>query len=72
MRDEFLSIFGGVYGRQERLPHMLYPPGTIDAKGPIVNARVGYHHSWTIQILPYLARQRSRGKGRGRPEQSRS
>ena len=34
--------------------HEMYPPGTIDAKGPIVNARVGYHHNWMIQILPYL------------------
>lgn len=36
------------------LAHEMYPPGTIDAKGPIVNARVGYHHNWLIQILPYL------------------
>jgi prepilin-type N-terminal cleavage/methylation domain-containing protein len=34
--------------------HEIYPPGTIDAKGPIVNARIGYHHNWVIQILPYL------------------
>jgi prepilin-type N-terminal cleavage/methylation domain-containing protein len=34
--------------------HGIYPPGTIDAKGPIVNARVGYHHNWVIQILPQL------------------
>ena len=34
-----------------------YPPGTIDAKGPIVNAPVGYHHNWAIQILPYLEEQ---------------
>jgi prepilin-type N-terminal cleavage/methylation domain-containing protein/prepilin-type processing-associated H-X9-DG protein len=39
------------------MAHSVYPPGTIDAKGPIVNARVGYHHSWTIQILPYLEEQ---------------
>lgn len=32
----------------------LYPPGTLDAKGPIVNAPIGYHHNWLIQILPYM------------------
>jgi prepilin-type N-terminal cleavage/methylation domain-containing protein len=36
------------------MPHGVYPPGTIDAKGPIVNARIGYHHSWVIQILPFI------------------
>ncbi len=36
------------------MAHEMYPPGTIDAKGPIVNARLGYHHNWLIQILPYL------------------
>jgi prepilin-type N-terminal cleavage/methylation domain-containing protein/prepilin-type processing-associated H-X9-DG protein len=39
------------------MAHGVYPPGTIDAKGPIVNARLGYHHSWTVQILPYLEEQ---------------
>jgi prepilin-type N-terminal cleavage/methylation domain-containing protein len=37
--------------------HSVYPPGTIDnAKGPIVNAALpgSYHHSWIIQILPYI------------------
>ncbi|HZN32740.1 MAG TPA: DUF1559 domain-containing protein [Pirellulaceae bacterium] len=33
--------------------HGIYPPGTIDAKGPILNAQVGYHHNWIVQILPY-------------------
>jgi len=36
------------------MPHGVYPPGTIDAKGPIVNARLGFHHSWIIQILPFI------------------
>ncbi len=36
------------------MAHEMYPPGTIDAKGPIVNARLGYHHNWLIQILPFL------------------
>jgi len=34
--------------------HGIYPPGTIDAKGPILNAQIGYHHNWIIQILPYF------------------
>jgi prepilin-type N-terminal cleavage/methylation domain-containing protein/prepilin-type processing-associated H-X9-DG protein len=34
--------------------HGIYPPGTIDAKGPVLNAQLGYHHNWIIQILPHL------------------
>ena len=34
-----------------------YPPGTIDASGPIKNAPVGYHHNWVIQILPFMEEQ---------------
>jgi prepilin-type N-terminal cleavage/methylation domain-containing protein len=34
--------------------HTAYPPGTIDAKGPISNAPIGYHHSWIAQILPHF------------------
>jgi prepilin-type N-terminal cleavage/methylation domain-containing protein/prepilin-type processing-associated H-X9-DG protein len=30
------------------------PPGTVDQKGPIVNAPRGYHHNWLIQLLPYM------------------
>ncbi len=36
------------------MAHGVYPPGTIDAKGPILNARLGYHHNWIVQTLPYL------------------
>jgi prepilin-type processing-associated H-X9-DG protein len=39
------------------MAHGRYPPGTIDAKGPIVNAPLGYHHNWIIQILPQLEEQ---------------
>ncbi len=39
------------------MPHGVYPPGTIDAKGPIVNARVGYHHNWIVQILPFIEQE---------------
>jgi len=34
--------------------HSVYPPGTIDKKGPISNAPQGYHHNWLVQILPQL------------------
>jgi prepilin-type N-terminal cleavage/methylation domain-containing protein/prepilin-type processing-associated H-X9-DG protein len=38
------------------LGHGVYPPGTIEAKGPIVNARLptSFHHGWIVQILPFL------------------
>ena len=39
------------------MAHGVYPAGTIDAKGPILNARVGYHHNWLVQSLPYLEQQ---------------
>jgi len=39
------------------MPHGVYPPGTIDAKGPIVNAKLGYHHNWIVQILPFIEQE---------------
>ena len=39
------------------MPHGVYPPGTIDAKGPIVNAKIGYHHNWIVQILPFVEQE---------------
>src|SRR5687767_14178497 len=39
------------------MAHGFYPPGTIDAAGPIKNAPVGYHHNWAIQILPFMEEQ---------------
>lgn len=39
------------------MAHGCYPPGTIDATGPIVNAATGYHHNWLVQILPYIEEQ---------------
>ena len=39
------------------MSHSVYPPGTINPKGPIRNLPSGYHHSWTIQILPYIEEQ---------------
>src|SRR4029450_6026515 len=39
------------------MPHGVYPPGTIDANGPIVNAKVGYHHNWIVQTLPFIEQE---------------
>jgi prepilin-type N-terminal cleavage/methylation domain-containing protein/prepilin-type processing-associated H-X9-DG protein len=43
------------------MAHGVYPAGTLDATGPIVNlptpAAASYHHAWTIQILPYIEEQ---------------
>jgi prepilin-type N-terminal cleavage/methylation domain-containing protein len=36
------------------MAHSLYPPGTIEAQGPIQNHSWGYHHNWIIQLLPYM------------------
>lgn len=32
----------------------VFPAGTLDAKGPIVNQPVGYHHNWISRILPFI------------------
>ncbi len=39
------------------MAHTIYPAGTMDASGPILNARSGYHHNWLVQSLPYLEQQ---------------
>jgi prepilin-type N-terminal cleavage/methylation domain-containing protein/prepilin-type processing-associated H-X9-DG protein len=39
---------------QYEMAHGVYPPGTLDAKGPIFNTPSGYHHGWITQILPYI------------------
>jgi prepilin-type N-terminal cleavage/methylation domain-containing protein/prepilin-type processing-associated H-X9-DG protein len=36
------------------MAHGVYPPGTLDKTGPIVNTKNGYHHNWIIQSLPYI------------------
>ena len=36
------------------MAHGVYPPGTIEAKGPIRSVPNGYHHSWITHILPYI------------------
>lgn len=36
------------------MTHSVYPPGTINEEGPIVNEPQGYHHDWISQTLPYF------------------
>jgi prepilin-type N-terminal cleavage/methylation domain-containing protein/prepilin-type processing-associated H-X9-DG protein len=31
-----------------------FPPGVVNATGPILNKQEGYHYSWIVQVLPYL------------------
>jgi prepilin-type N-terminal cleavage/methylation domain-containing protein/prepilin-type processing-associated H-X9-DG protein len=33
--------------------HRTFPPGSVDAKGPILNLPKGYHYGWAVQILPF-------------------
>ena len=34
--------------------HSVLPSGVVNDKGPIQNTAVGYHHSWVVQILPFI------------------
>jgi prepilin-type N-terminal cleavage/methylation domain-containing protein/prepilin-type processing-associated H-X9-DG protein len=34
--------------------HSVLPPGVVNDKGPIQNLPKGYHHSWVVQILPFI------------------
>jgi prepilin-type processing-associated H-X9-DG protein len=36
------------------MAYRMYPPGTVDEKGPIVDKAEGYHHNWLSQLLPYM------------------
>ena len=40
--------------QQYEMAFQVYPPGTIEARGPILNQPIGYHHNWVSQILPLL------------------
>lgn len=44
----------GVAVHNYEMAHRKLPPGTVDAKGPIVHLPLGYHHSWLVQMLPML------------------
>jgi prepilin-type processing-associated H-X9-DG protein len=37
--------------------HSVLPPGAVNDAGPIKNLPFGYHHSWVIQVLPYIGQQ---------------
>jgi prepilin-type N-terminal cleavage/methylation domain-containing protein/prepilin-type processing-associated H-X9-DG protein len=39
------------------MAYRVYPPGTIEEAGPIVNEAKGYHHNWMTQLLPYMEEQ---------------
>jgi prepilin-type N-terminal cleavage/methylation domain-containing protein len=39
---------------QYEMAHSAYPPGSIEAKGPIRSIPKGFHHGWITQILPYV------------------
>ncbi len=34
--------------------HTVFPPGVVNATGPIQDNQQGYHYSWTVQLLPQL------------------
>ena len=37
--------------------HQVYPPGTVNPTGPILNQLKGYHHGWIGQMLPFLEKE---------------
>ena len=34
--------------------HRVFPPGVVNETGPIRNLPFGYHHSWVVQVLPFI------------------
>ncbi len=44
----------GIALHNYEMAHGALPPGTVDAKGPIVHLPIGFHHSWLVQILPMM------------------
>ena len=34
--------------------YRVYPPGTLDKSGPVVNVAEGYHHNWLAELCPYI------------------
>lgn len=43
----------GIALRSYNAAHEVYPPGVVDAVGPIRNVPQGYHLGWLAQILPF-------------------
>jgi len=39
---------------QYEMSYGVYPTGVVNNKRPIIEAPVGYHHSWLVKILPHL------------------
>ncbi len=37
--------------------HTVFPPGVVNETGPIRNLPDGYHHSWVVQLLPFMGQQ---------------
>ncbi len=47
----------GIALHNYEMAHTVFPPGTIDASGPIRHLPVGFHHSWLVQILPFIEQE---------------
>ena len=45
--------------QQYEMTHAVYPAGTMEDKGPILNWPRGYHHSWIVRVLPHLEHGRT-------------
>jgi len=39
---------------QYEMAHCVFPSGTVEPAGPILNQANGYHHNWILQLLPHL------------------
>ena len=37
--------------------HQVYPPGTVNPTGPILNQLKGYHHGWIEQMMPFMEKE---------------
>ena len=44
----------GAAVHQYEMSHLVYPPGSLEPKGPILSQSSGYHHNWIVSLLPYL------------------
>ncbi len=44
----------GIAINNYEMAHTAYPVGTVAATGPVRSVSQGYHHGWTIQLLPYV------------------
>jgi prepilin-type N-terminal cleavage/methylation domain-containing protein/prepilin-type processing-associated H-X9-DG protein len=54
-RNNLLQLSLAMHGYENA--HGVFPAGTINDTGPIVNAPRGYHHNWLSQLLPYFEQQ---------------